>query len=203
MIGRRAEFGPILLSWADASEPGEASTAALERLGEAQRRRHGALSGLQARRFLLGRRLLVELASELTAVEDLRLTTTCERCGAEHGRPRMDSAPVAVSVSYAGNVVAVAAARHTDAAAVGVDIEAEPPPGRYEPLHALAPLFAPSAPPDTERWTLIEAALKADGRGVEVDVAAVDVAGVQIGAAAPGGSARCVSPGGATRCGPR
>ena len=40
------------------------------------------------------------------------------------------------------------------------------------------------APPDTEGWTLLEAALKADGRGV-----AVDLAEVQIGAIGTGGLA--------------
>lgn len=182
MSGRRARFGAVLLAWADASEPGEDSTSALDRLGPAQVRRYAALSGLRARRFLRGRQLLVELAGELTTVADLQLTTTCEQCGAEHGRPRLACAPVEVSVSYAASVVAVAAVRRADAAAVGVDIEVEPVAGRNAPLDALARLFAPLPPPDIERWTLIEAALKADGRGVAVDVAQVQLGPVGSGA---------------------
>ena len=89
-------------------------------------RRYAALSGEKAQRFLAGRSLMAGLIDEFTDAVDLGFTTTCERCGAEHGRPRLERAPVAVSISYAGSVVAVAAAALADAAGVGVDIEREP-----------------------------------------------------------------------------
>ena len=43
------------------------------------------------------------------------------------------------------------------------------------PLRDLGPLFAPAPAPDIQDWTLIEAALKADGRGITVDLAEVRV----------------------------
>ena len=150
-------------------------------LGEQQARRYASLSGVRAQRFLAGRWLLAELIAELTDETDLGFTTTCERCGADHGRPRLERAPVAVSVSYAGSMVAVAASRREDAAEVGVDIEREPGGGAHSRLDDLAPLFAPAAAPDTQGWTLVEAALKADGRGVSVDLAEVHVCEVGTG----------------------
>jgi len=56
-----------------------------------------------------------------------------------------------------------------------VDIERMPRVGPHVRLDELAPLFAPASPPDLAGWTLLEAALKADGRGVTVDVAKVQV----------------------------
>jgi 4'-phosphopantetheinyl transferase len=147
----------------------------LESLGEQQVRRHALLNGVAAQRFLVGRALLIEVVEQLTDVSDLSFTTTCERCGAEYGRPRFEHALVAVSVSYAGSVVAVAAARIADAAAVGVDIERAPAAGSRVPMRDLGPLFAPAPAPDIQDWTLIESALKADGRGVTVDLAEVRV----------------------------
>ncbi len=139
------------------------------------------LNGVAAQRFLVGRTLLVEVVEQLTDVTDLAFTTTCERCGADHGRPRFERAPVAVSVSYAGSVVAVAAARIADAAAVGVDIERAPTDGGRAPMRDLGRLFAPALAPDMQGWTLIEAALKADGRGIAIDLADVRVGGTGSG----------------------
>jgi 4'-phosphopantetheinyl transferase len=181
MATGRAQFGPVHVAWTDAAASAPPSHDVLERLGSQQMRRYAALSGDAARRFLAGRALLVDLADELADDADLALTTTCERCGADHGRPRMERAPVAVSLSYAGSVVAVAVAPHTDAATVGVDIEREPREGSLTPLRDLEPLFAPAKAPDMQGWTLIEAALKADGRGVRVDLAQVRVGDVGSG----------------------
>ena len=175
MATGRAQFGPVRAAWTDAAASAPPSLRVLERLGAQQMRRYAALSGDAARRFLIGRALLADLVAELVGDVDLGVTTTCDRCGADHGRPRMEHAPVAVSLSYAGSIVAVAAARQTDAAAVGVDIERAPSEGSRTALRDLAPLFAPADAPDTQGWTLIEAALKADGRGVRVDLAQVRV----------------------------
>ncbi len=46
-----------------------------------------------------------------------------------------------------------------------------PAAGRRAPLAELGPLFAPGAAPSVEGWTLLEAALKADGRGLRVELA--------------------------------
>lgn len=172
----RAEFGPVRLAWADTSAPESVpfSEESLHILGDQQLRRYRSLRGADARRFLAGRGLLVELIAELGHGHPLGFTTTCERCGADHGRPRLDRAPVAVSVSYADSVVAVAAAHHQDAGGVGIDIEREPVDGAQTRLH-LSALFAPAQAPDIAGWTLLEAALKADGRGVAVDVAEVRI----------------------------
>jgi 4'-phosphopantetheinyl transferase len=178
----RGEFGPVRLAWADTSAPEAVrwTEADLHALGDQQLRRYRSLGYADARRFLVGRGLLVELIGELHGGHDLGFTTTCERCGADHGRPRLERTPVGVSVSYAGSLVAVAAARHRDAAGVGVDVEREPGDGAQTPLH-LGALFSPAPSPDVAGWTLIEAALKADGRGV-----AVDFGEVQIGAIGSG-----------------
>ena len=171
----RAEFRPVCIAWTDAVALVPPSPRVLERLGENQVRRHALLNGVAAQRFLAGRALLIELAEQLTDISDFAFTTRCERCGAEHGRPRFERAPVAVSVSYAGGFVAVAAARIADAAAVGIDIERAPAAGSRVPMRDLGALFAPAPAPDVQDWTLIEAALKADGRGVTVDLAEVRV----------------------------
>jgi len=177
----RGTFGPVAIAWCDAVSGPPASADVLRRLGEPQLRRYAALSGEKAQRFLAGRSLLAGLIDEFTDAVDLGFTTTCERCGAEHGRPRLERAPVAVSISYAGSIVAVAAAALADAAGVGVDIEREPVGGGSRRLSELAALFAPSPAPDIEGWTLLEAALKADGRGVHVNPAAVRVGAVGSG----------------------
>ena len=189
----RAEFGPVRIGWTDAAASAPPPQSILGRLGEQQLRRHAALEGVAARRFLAGRALLIKLAEQLTDVTDLALTTTCVRCGADHGRPRFEHAPVAVSVSYAGSVVAVAAASTADAAAVGVDIERVQAAGPGVPLRDLGPLFAPAPAPDIQDWTLIEAALKADGRGITVDLAEVRVG--EIGSGLRAGSRAIRVPG--------
>lgn len=175
MEAGRAEVGPVRVAWIDAAEYVAPSPRVLSRLGRAQVRRYELLRGTAAQRFLAGRWLLLELIDAITEVADVGFTTTCERCGAEHGRPRLDRAAVAVSVSYAGSVVAAAAAHHRDAAAVGVDIERAPCDGAQARMHHLAALFTPAPVPDMAGWTLLEAALKADGRGVAVDFAEVRI----------------------------
>jgi 4'-phosphopantetheinyl transferase len=181
MTAGRAQFGPVRIAWADSAASPAPDPEILARLGDAQERRHAGLSGLPARRFLTGRALLVSLIREHTDAVDLGFAATCERCGAEHGRPRLERAPVVVSISYAGSVVAVAAAHQMDAAAVGVDIERVPADGEGTPRRELTRLFAPAPPPDTEGWTLLEAALKADGRGTAVDLAEVHIGAIGTG----------------------
>lgn len=175
MTAGRARFGPVSIAWADAAASATPSVGVLDRLGASQVSRYRAMRGDGARRFLAGRALLLQLVDELTSVAELEFTTLCERCGADHGRPRFDGAPVAVSVGYAGPMVVVGAALHTHAAAVGVDIEKVPPEGASRPLVELDRLFSPHSAPDIEGWTLIEAAMKADGRGLGIDLAEIEV----------------------------
>ena len=120
---QRSEFGPALIQWARTSASDEIAADVAPARGAAVHR-YMTLSGHRAQRFLVGRMLLASAIDEFTDAVDLGFTTTCERCGAEHGRPRLERAPVAVSISYAGSIVAVAAAALLTPPAVGVDIEA-------------------------------------------------------------------------------
>ncbi|GGH43927.1 4'-phosphopantetheinyl transferase family protein [Microbacterium album] len=164
-------MGPALVAWAHAHRgtPTEAD-ALLDALGDAQRRRWAGLNGTAASRFLTGRMLLAELIGELAPGHPITLSSRCDRCGGAHGRPRAVAAPVVLSVAYAGPLVVAAAARATEAAAIGVDVEAGDAAQRLPDLDRL---FAPAPPPDLRGWTRIEAALKADGRGVRVPPADV------------------------------
>ncbi len=182
----RGEFGASRIAWTDASLHDLAAADLLDALGDLgdqQVRRYAGLTGVAAHRFVVSRWLVRQLATELADHDDLLITTTCPRCGADHGQPRFETAPVAVSISYAGSFVVVAAANLTDASAVGVDIERERAGDPQHPLAELAALFAPSTPPTLREWTLIEAALKADGRGLNVDLSQVEIEPIDAGRA--------------------
>ncbi|GAB3595765.1 4'-phosphopantetheinyl transferase family protein [Microbacterium tumbae] len=160
----RAACGPVVLAWAPAPDP--------------------------AARSLLGRELLGALLREL-GEGDTRIARRCAHCGsADHGRPYTVSERAVVSLSYAEGVAVVAVARSTDAGAVGVDVE----PASAGPLTGLAALFAPDPPPDVRGWTVIEAAVKADGRGLRVPPGEVRRSGSD-GSILPGGE-RVLLPGG-------
>ncbi len=92
------------------------------------------------------------------------LSNDCGRCGQPHGR--VTSPGFAVSVTYAAGFAVVAVADARDVVALGVD--AAPAEGSG----TLVPGVAATA----RDWTRIEAALKADGRGLRVDPARVRVA---------------------------
>jgi 4'-phosphopantetheinyl transferase len=151
----RASWGPVRLAWAAAPRAATDPPALRE-----------------TRRVLaheLATTLVADLVPDAAAFEIVR---RCPHCGADdHGTPRVPGAPVVVSVAYAGAAVAVAVAPQAEAAAVGVDLERVPAAGRHAPLAELGPLFAPGAAPSLEGWTLLEAALKADGRGLRVELA--------------------------------
>jgi 4'-phosphopantetheinyl transferase len=136
----------------------------------------GWQSATPGTRFAVGRSLMAALVAELTGAQGAEIFRRCPRCGSStHGAPRVRGLAVAVSLSYAGNMVAAAAVRKTDAAAIGVDIEPEASAAR---VSELAPLFSPAPPPDLREWTLIEAALKADGRGLNVEPSTLVLGGV-------------------------
>jgi 4'-phosphopantetheinyl transferase len=128
-----------------------------------------------AARFAVGRSLMTSLVTDLVDQADVEIFRHCPRCGShEHGAPQIRDLPIAVSVSYAGSMVAAAAIRTTDAAAIGIDIEPEASAAR---VGELALLFQPLPAPDLRQWTLLEAVLKADGRGLNVDPSTVVLGG--------------------------
>lgn len=144
MADRLVRIGPAVVGWTAVGAPLAGS------------RRHP-----DAR--VAGRHLLRRAVSAVGGI-GLRLEQRCLACGGvDHGPPRDGSGDTVVSVAYAVGVVVVAAARITDARAIGVDVE--PDVGE---LPELAALFHPEPAPDAARWTAIEAALKADGRGILV-----------------------------------
>ncbi|KJL49079.1 hypothetical protein RS84_00709 [Microbacterium hydrocarbonoxydans] len=117
-------------------------------------------SGTDARRTVLDR-LLRDAGSPGDAV-----THECPRCGsAAHGPLRTSSGTTVLSLSHAGDLTAGAIARADAAASVGIDIEAD---RGSAPLTELAALFAPREPPTLREWTMIEAVVKADGRGLRI-----------------------------------
>lgn len=117
-------------------------------------------SGADARRTVLQRLLHDAGASDDTVAHE------CPRCGsAAHGPLRTSSGTTVVSLSHAGDLTVGAIARADAAASVGVDVEADRGAAR---LIELAPLFAPREPPTLREWTMIEAVVKADGRGLRI-----------------------------------
>lgn len=104
-----------------------------------------------------------------------RIGRVCPWCGGPHGAARATDAgtpiAVAVSVSYAGGW-AIAATRAGDAPFA---IDAEPRALDPAAQHRLRAALGDEAA-DAATWTRIEAALKADGRGLRVDPATVQLA---------------------------
>jgi len=87
----------------------------------------------------------------------------CPRCGGDHGRIRVSGSDAAVSVSYAGGWAAVAVAEGRRR--VGIDVVPADARGLDRVL--------PGA--DARAWARVEAVLKADGRGLDVDPTRVRV----------------------------
>ncbi len=121
-----------------------------------------------------GHALLRALVADLADVDDasVSIVQRCPDCGGPHGRPVVMEPPrardIAVSLAHAGELHVAVARR---GGRIGVDAEPhEALPGRVEALRALLPASGADA---LRRWTQIEAVLKADGRGLRVDPAAV------------------------------
>jgi 4'-phosphopantetheinyl transferase len=116
------------------------------------------------RSFVLGVALL-KLATGSAAV-----VRTCDECGGPHGRPRVPGSGLHVSVSRAGDHVAVAT---TAAGPVGIDIERTnrpAPPARDvvtadEPVTSPRDLFV--------YWCRKESVVKATGEGLRVPLTEV------------------------------
>lgn len=116
------------------------------------------------RRRDAGRALIRALAAEILPelATAPAIVQRCTVCGGPHGHPLLPGTPLLASVAYADAWVIVAVAHRDDADAIGIDLELE------GAAPDLAALFVPQAPPDLRGWTAIEAALKADGRGLLV-----------------------------------
>jgi 4'-phosphopantetheinyl transferase len=120
-------------------------------------------------RSLLGAVLLRMAAARHLGIrpDAVAVDRTCDRCGAQHGRPRLPGNGLHASVSHSGDIVAVAI---TSAGPVGVDVEAVRSidfaavtervctPGERNHVHAAADFFT--------FWTRKEAVLKATGEGL-------------------------------------
>ncbi|MES2865549.1 4'-phosphopantetheinyl transferase family protein [Microbacterium sp. KRD172] len=177
-----AALGPVRIAWTSAVDDADL-LGAVRVLGPSQRIRHDSMDAVRARRFATGRRLLSALVHGPSAGA-VRIESVCDRCGGDHGRPRIEGAPFAVSLSYAGDMVVAAAVGLDAASAVGIDIERRTS-DVDSPMRELTHLFAPHEPPGLREWTEIEAAVKADGRGLRVPPA--DVAFGERSPMLPGG----------------
>lgn len=158
----RVRADDALIAFSDAAH----SSDSADELNATDRRRAATLVGIRRARFVVGRGLIRSLINELAPGSDASIIARCPRCGGDHGRVRAVSAPVSVSVSYAGSVVAVAGTRGQRA--IGIDIERGDPGARLEGLERVF-----RTPPTRRRWTELEAVVKADGRGLDVSPDAV------------------------------
>ena len=120
--------------------------------------------------------------------EGAELSHPCHRCGGPHGPVLVSGAPFVASISYAGSLAVVAVADSGQAAAIGVD--AEPAEDARRDAAGLGGVLGPGEA-SVRSWTRVEAALKADGRGVRVEPASVRISETGEGwiADVPGGGA--------------
>ena len=175
--GTAAIDGGVRLAWANPDEFDRGR--ALHLLGSAERARavRTANAGLRDR-FLLGRMLLRDLAAEAAGMraEEVEVTAVCERCGAEHGRPRaaMAGCPGPAPERRASPRARTWWSRRIAPAGVAVGVDVEPRAsaarGRRGPRAARSSSCS-AEPPRTavRRWVRAEAVLKADGRGLRVE----------------------------------
>ncbi|GAA1769098.1 4'-phosphopantetheinyl transferase family protein [Agromyces humatus] len=165
----------VRLAWANPDDFDRGR--ALHLLGNAERARAVATThpGLRDR-FLLGRMLLRDLAAAAGGMrsEAVEVTAACERCGAEHGRPRLRwsdvaSKPPAASLASCGHLVVAVIA--PAGVAVGVDVEPARVPREADTARrrAIVELLGGTPRTAVRRWVRAEAALKADGRGLRIE----------------------------------
>ena len=114
------------------------------------------------------------------------LSNPCPRCGGPHGPVVVSRAPFVASVTYAGAYAIAAVAATRDATALGIDAEPE-----FDARRDAAGMTGVLGEGDAtvRDWVRVEAALKADGRGLRVEPSTVVVARAPEGwtAAVPGG----------------
>ncbi|WP_295783585.1 4'-phosphopantetheinyl transferase superfamily protein [uncultured Microbacterium sp.] len=105
------------------------------------------------------------------ALPSARFVSRCPVCGGAHGRVRVEGADAAVSVSYAPGWAVAAVGGPGER--IGVDAV---PFGTGGLERVLTPESRRMPDSAARRWARIEAVLKADGRGLAVDPARVEVA---------------------------
>lgn len=99
----------------------------------------------------------------------------CPRCGGPHGPVRIRGAQATASVTYAGGRAVVAVCSGADVAGIAaLGIDAEPLDDARRDAAGLAGVLGPGEA-SVRSWTRVEAALKADGRGLRVDPATVGI----------------------------
>ena len=148
---------------------GQRRVRAIELLSPDERERFAR--DARPERFLAGRMLLRELASEFTArpLASIAIDARCPDCGEQHGRPTITGTELFVSLSHADGLVVAAL---SDSAPIGVDIER-----RHASTERLAAIREITGDDGVRHWTGVEAVLKADGRGLRVDPRAIHIAG--------------------------
>ncbi|ALS57862.1 4'-phosphopantetheinyl transferase family protein [Rathayibacter toxicus] len=166
----------VHLRWLALDEQSIDAERLLPLLTDVERERYRrTVSATVAERFVFGRVLLRMLAGEVTGrhPSEILVSARCAVCDGPHGRPRVEGAGEVFSVSIAHCAGAVVVAAST-AGTVGVDIEpAVGSAARDARITQVAGLpFSTGGirPADSVlHWTRVEAALKADGRGLALD----------------------------------
>ncbi|KAF2417987.1 hypothetical protein B2K11_11260 [Microbacterium sp. B35-30] len=103
------------------------------------------------------------------------LSNPCARCGGPHGPVRTTDASARPAVAYASGVaVAVVAFRGTGTFAIDVEAETDP----VRDAAGLNGVLGARSGVRLRDWVRVEAALKADGRGLRVDPGTVAIAPV-------------------------
>jgi 4'-phosphopantetheinyl transferase len=105
-----------------------------------------------------------------------QLHNPCARCSGQHGAVVVEDAPFAVSVSYAGGL-AVAAVVPLGGGVTAIGVDAEPDLDPRRDAVGLRGVLGGDRDVAVREWTRVEAALKADGRALQVDPAGVQVVG--------------------------
>ena len=170
----RPEHGEILVILRAVDEAAPLPPADAAALTPADRAKAARFAFAQDRaRFLAARALLRRAVAEALGADPATITLDT----LPGGKPVLPGAGLAFSASRTEGLAAVALARGDRG--LGLDVEAR---GRFARLGGLARRLhpderrfiaaAPSAPRLARVWTRKEAALKADGRGLDADLAA-------------------------------
>ena len=166
--------GPALVAWTGGLDDADLARTYAS-LDGTELARATQLGSQQRRRFLTGRTLLRNLASELFPEAGQAFgvaSVACPRCGRAHAGVELRGLPARASLAYADDELAVAAIASSGRVAnLGVDAERE----AMDEVRTrdLESRIGRSSEPASRRWTRIEALLKADGRGLHVDPARV------------------------------
>lgn len=118
-----------------------------------------------------------------------RLTNPCPRCGGPHGPIQTTDAAARPAIAYAGATAVIAVA---EAGPGRFAIDAESERDQTRDAAGLDGVLGTGRSATLRDWVRVEASLKADGRGLRVDPAAVRVTATGTStwvAAVPGGDA--------------